>query len=86
MDDLKEKIFDIVAREARMDRDSLSLDTEVSEIESLDLVQIIFAIEDEFDISVPQDDDDFRLETLRDVVNGVESLVKAQRSGAAETA
>ena len=85
MDDVEKKIFDIVAREARMDRENISLGTEVSEIESLDLVQIIFAIEDEFDIAVPQEDDDFKLETLGDVVTGVRDLINNQRS-ATETA
>ena len=85
MDDVEKKIFDIVAREARMDRENISLGTEVSEIESLDLVQIIFAIEDEFDIAVPQEDDEFKLETLGDVVKGVRDLIDEQRS-AAETA
>ena len=83
MDDIQNKIFDIVARETRMDRTSLKAETEVSQIESLDLVQIIFAIEDEFDIYVPQEDESFKLETLNDVVDGVRMLIEEKAAQAA---
>lgn len=76
-EELQNKIFDIVAKEARLDRDKLSLDQNLAElnIESLDMVQILFGLEDTFDIYVPQDDDSFKLETMRDVVDGVKKLI-----------
>lgn len=80
MDDkeIQEKIFDIFAKEARLDRESLSLDTKLEDlgIESLDMVQILFGIEDTFDVYVPQDDDSFKLETMKDVVDGVKRLME----------
>lgn len=77
MTDVQDKIFDIVAKEARLDRNKLSLDNKLEDlnIESLDMVQILFGIEDEFDIYVPQEDDSFKLDSLRDVVTGVEHLI-----------
>jgi acyl carrier protein len=79
MDDkeIQEKIFDIFAKEARLDRDSLTLDTDLEAlgIESLDMVQILFGIEDEFDVYVPQDDENFELKKMRDVVEGVKQLI-----------
>ena len=86
MDDIENKILDIVARETRQDRDSVSLDLEISEIESLDLVQIIFAIEDEFDVYVPQEDESFKLDNLRDVVNGVRVLLEEKQAQSAQSA
>ena len=86
MEDIQDKIFDIVARETRIDRASLNAETEVSQIESLDLVQIIFAIEDEFDIYVPQEDESFKLETLRDVVDGVRMLIEEKAAEATGSA
>ncbi len=83
MTDIADDILDIVARETRRDRATLSLDTKVSDVESLDLVQIIFAIEDRYQIYVPQDDDNFKLETLHDVVEGVKRLIAEKQSGAA---
>jgi acyl carrier protein len=80
-EEIREKIFDIIAKEARLDRGALTLDTKLEDlkIESLDMVQILFGIEDAFDVYVPQDDQSFKLSTLRDVVDGVKRLVAAKQ-------
>ena len=71
------KIVEIVANQRRTDPARLSLSDRLEdiEIESIDLVEIIFAIEDEFDIDVPQDRDAMKLDTLQDVVDGVKRLI-----------
>jgi len=80
-EEIREKIFDIIAKEARIDRGTLTLETKLEDlkIESLDMVQILFGIEDAFDVYVPQDDQNFKLATLRDVVDGVKRLVAAKQ-------
>jgi acyl carrier protein len=80
-DEIREKIFDIIAKEARIDRGTLTLETKLEDlkIESLDMVQILFGIEDAFDVYVPQDDQSFKLATLKDVVDGVQRLVAAKQ-------
>jgi len=80
-EDIREKIFDIIAKEARIDRGTLTLETKLEDlkIESLDMVQILFGIEDAFDVYVPQDDQSFKLATLNDVVDGVKRLVAAKQ-------
>jgi acyl carrier protein len=80
-EEIREKIFDIIAKEARIDRGTLTLETKLEDlkIESLDMVQILFGIEDAFDVYVPQDDQSFKLATLNDVVDGVKRLVAAKQ-------
>ncbi|MEQ8696613.1 MAG: phosphopantetheine-binding protein [Bauldia litoralis] len=82
-EEIRDKIFDIFAKEAKLDRESLTLDAKLEDldIESLDMVQILFGIEETFDVYVPQDDESFKLETMRDVVDGVKDLV-AQKENA----
>lgn len=82
MADIAERIVEIIAKEAKLDASKLTLDTRLEElkIESLDLVQILFAIEDEFDVYVPYNDEAYKLETLRDVVDGVNRLI-AEKQG-----
>ncbi|MBT5496175.1 MAG: acyl carrier protein, partial [Alphaproteobacteria bacterium] len=55
------------------------------EIESLDVVEIIFAIEEKFDIHVPfnANDQDLEFDTVGDVVKAVENLIK-ESDGAAD--
>jgi acyl carrier protein len=76
--EVEQKIKEIVANQRRLDPSSLSLDQKLEDlqVESIDLVEIIFAIEDEFDIDVPQDRDAMKLETLGDVVDGVQGLIE----------
>jgi len=83
-EEIRDKIFDILAKEARLDRGTLTLDTKLEDlkIESLDMVQILFGIEDAFDVYVPQDDQSFKLSTVRDVVEGVKKLIAAKQQPA----
>ena len=77
MSDVEAKIRDIIAKEAQIDASKLTLDAKLAEldIESIDLVSIIYNIEEEYDIYIPQDDEEFKLETFRDVVDGVNDLI-----------
>ncbi|MEM7442034.1 MAG: phosphopantetheine-binding protein [Pseudomonadota bacterium] len=74
---VEDKIIEIVANQRRVDASTLSLSDRLEdiEIESIDLVEIIFAIEDEFDVDVPQDRDAMKLDTLQDVVDGIKRLI-----------
>ncbi|MEM8590246.1 MAG: phosphopantetheine-binding protein [Pseudomonadota bacterium] len=79
---VESKIVEIVANQRRTDPAKLSLSDRLEdiEIESIDLVEIIFAIEDEFDIDVPQDRDAMKLDTLQDVVDGVQRLINEKNA------
>jgi acyl carrier protein len=81
---IREKILEIVATQARVDKASLTLDTTFEDlrIESLDMVQILFGIEDAFDVYVPQEDQQFRFATLGHVCEGVKKLIAAKQASA----
>ena len=55
MQDVENTVLDIIADKAKVDRATLNRDTELSSlaIESLDTVELIFQIEETFDISLP---------------------------------
>ena len=78
-------IFDIVAKQAKVDRATLKRDTHLSELDlqSIDIIELIFAIEDKFDISVPYSPNDLNsagisFETVGDLIEAVERLVAEQ--------
>lgn len=75
--DVAGRVLDIIAREAQRERNELSLNDKIGDldIESLDMVQIMFGIEEEFDIYVPQENDAFGQQTLQDIVDGVSHLI-----------
>ena len=79
MASVEEEIYDIIAEKAAVDRSKLHRDARMEdlEIESLDVVEIIFAVEEKFDIHVPYNanDSELEFETIGDVVEAVEKLV-----------
>jgi acyl carrier protein len=84
MTEIEQKVLDIVAKECRLDRASLALDSRLEDlkIESIDLMQTIFQIEETFDIYVPQEGENFKLTTLRDVTDAVARLIEEKQAKA----
>jgi len=82
MSDLEQKIFDIVVDKTSLTREQLSRDAGINDLEisSLDFVEIVFAVEEEFDIEVPYNantmDSDFK--TLGDIIDAVAAEVAKQ--------
>jgi acyl carrier protein len=79
MSEIESKIYDIIVEKTSIDREKLTRDASLTDLEiaSLDFVEIVFAVEEEFDIEVPYNantqDEDFK--TLGDIVGAVEKLV-----------
>ena len=70
-----DKIKGIIAEQLGVDEEDVKMETHLMkdlEADSLDAVEIIMAIEDEFDIEVP-DEDAEKFQTVSDIVNYVES-------------
>ena len=80
MESVQSAIFKIIAEKAAVERKKIVCDASLKEleIESLDVVEIIFAIEESFDIHVPfnANDQDLEFETVGDVVKAVENLIQ----------
>ena len=70
-----DKIKEIIAEQLGVEEDVITMDTNLMkdlEADSLDAVEIIMAIEDEFDIEVP-DEDAEKFQTVADIVSYVEA-------------
>ena len=80
MSSTEQIIFDIIAKSCSVERDRITLDSTLKDLDvhSLDAVQVLFEIEDKFDISVPEREDQFSAGTVRDLINGVDTLRAAQ--------
>ena len=82
---IESDIFDIVATQAKVDRATLKRDSKLSELDlqSIDIIELIFAIEDKFDISVPYNAADLNsagiaFENVGDLSDAVERLTVEQ--------
>ena len=79
MADIESDIFDIIAEKAAVDREKIHAKAKLEdlEVESLDVVEIIFAIEEKFDVDIPfnANDQELEFDTVNDVVKAVEGLI-----------
>jgi acyl carrier protein len=75
-DKLADRVIEVIAETQRIPADTITPDSTFEElkIDSLDGINIVFAIENEFGISIP-DEGVQNLRSVRDVVDGVRKLV-----------
>ena len=76
-----ERVIAVIAKAQHISPDSVSIDSTFEElkIDSLDGINVVFAIEEEFNIEIP-DDQAKLIRVVRDVVDGVDKLVAAKES------
>ena len=82
MSSVKDTIYDIIAKESGIDREKITPEATLKdlEIQSLDAVQILFEIEDHFKITMPDRDPNFDTESVNGLVETVEKLVGEQQA------
>src|SRR5271170_5102510 len=76
-DELTQRILRIIAETQRKEPAQVTIDSSFEElgIDSMDGVNIVFALENEFDINVP-DEEVKSIRRVRDMVEGVRTLVE----------
>jgi acyl carrier protein len=76
-DDVEPIVIEILSRRRKVDSASIRPETTLTElgIDSLEGLEVIFALEDRFDISIA-DEDAAAMKTVGAVVAGVQKLVK----------
>ncbi len=84
---IQDQIVAIIAEQAMIDPSEIKLDQSLEEvgIDSLGLVESIFAIEETFDISVPfnanePDQTDFDISSVAAIIKAVEGLIGEKNS------
>jgi len=76
-DDLTRRIIDVIAKTQHIPVEKITLDSTFQElnIDSLDGINILFALENEFNVNIP-DDAAQHITTIREMVDGVTRLVE----------
>jgi acyl carrier protein len=78
-DDITARALKAIATSKRIPLEQVTIDSEFLQlgIDSMDAVEILFALENEFDITIP-DDEVRHVRSVRQMVEGVEKLVAAK--------
>ena len=81
-DEVSAKVAQIIAEQAMVDANDVTPKTTVEELglDSLALVEVVFGIEEAFDVSVPYNandpsESDFQLNTVGEIIEGVQKLI-----------
>jgi acyl carrier protein len=74
-----EDVLEVIAKTQRIPRDKVALDSRFEELgmDSMDAVNILFALEEKFDITIP-DESAKQIRSIREMVEGVQKLVDAK--------
>ena len=82
-DDLVQRVLKVIATTRHIPLETVTIDSQFAEIgvDSMDAVEILFALENEFDISIP-DDDVREVRNVRMMCEGVDRLVAAKTAAA----
>ncbi|MFN2341127.1 MAG: acyl carrier protein [Halanaerobium sp.] len=77
MENILDRVIDIVAEELAVDRDEVTEDSSFIEdlgADSLDVVELVMAFEEEFDVEIP-DEDAENIRTVDDAVSYLEDIL-----------
>ncbi len=80
--EIAEKTVDIIAKFKEIDAGDITMETTIEELEmdSLDALNLIFELEEEFDVSIP-DEHAFEMKTVGEMVEGIEKLKTMGEAG-----
>lgn len=83
-DEFIQRVLKVIATSKRIPPETVTIDSEFQQlgIDSMDAVEILFALENEFDISIP-DDEVRSVKNVRQMCEGVAKLVAAKTDAAA---
>lgn len=78
-DDLQSRVIRVITATQHLPEGKVTIDSTFQElgIDSLDGINILFALENEFDINIPNDDAQ-KILTVREMAEGVQALVSAK--------
>lgn len=82
-DELMQRVLKVIATSKRIPLETVTIDSEFQQlgIDSMDAVEILFALENEFDINIP-DEEVRQVRNVRQMCEGVEKLVAAKANAA----
>lgn len=81
-DSVAQKVIGVIAKYRKIPAESITMNTTFDElgIDSLDGINLVFELEEEFNLSIP-DDRAFGMKTVGQIVEGIEKLVTGDGTG-----
>lgn len=83
-DDLEQRVISVIAATQHIPADTITIDSTFEElkIDSLDGINILFAVENEFNLNIP-DEAAQKIRSVREMVEGIRKLMEPGEEGQA---
>ena len=80
--ELANQIIDVIVKEGMVDRDKATLDATIEslDLKSIDIVMILTAIEDKFDVYIPMDGPFHEARNIGDLVDAIAAHIGKEQS------
>lgn len=82
-DELVNQIIDTIVTEGMIDREKVTPDATIEslDLKSIDIVMILTAIEDKFDVYIPMDGPFHDAKNVKDLIDAIASYIIKERQG-----
>ncbi|MCI0467232.1 MAG: phosphopantetheine-binding protein [Beijerinckiaceae bacterium] len=80
--DLASQIIDVIVKEGMVDREKATLDATIEslDLKSIDIVMILTAIEEKFDVYIPMDGPFHEARNIGDLINAIAASIVKEKS------
>jgi acyl carrier protein len=84
MSNVQQETFDIIAKQAKIELATITPDSTLKAlgVASLDAIEVVFDLEEHFDIQLPNEDADFENGTVGQLVAAIERQLEAKKNTA----
>jgi acyl carrier protein len=81
--ELVNKIMDVIAAEGMVDRDKITMDSTIEslDLKSIDIVMILTAIEDKFDVYIPMDGPFHDAKDVKGLIDAIAAYIIKEKKG-----
>lgn len=80
--ELGNQIIDVIVKEGMVDREKATLDATIEslDLKSIDIVMILTAIEEKFDVYIPMDGPFHEAKNIGDLINAISAHISKEKS------
>ena len=81
--ELSNKIMDVIVAEGMVDRDKVTMDATIEslDLKSIDIVMILTAIEDKFDVYIPMDGPFHDAKDVKSLIDAIAAYIIKEKKG-----
>lgn len=80
--ELADQIIDVIVKEGMIDRDKVTMDATIEslDLKSIDIVMILTAIEDKFDVYIPMDGPFHEAKDIKSLIDAIAAYIIKEKS------